>query len=467
MENTLLLHIGMPKTGTTALQGFLFFNRSKLEKYGWCYPIMNEGEIGYWERWEAERCGNGHGIYDALLVNDAQNEWDKGIEIILKHLKDKNVILSTEDIYENWTGKFIASMKEKFENIKVVIYLRRQDRAIESRYNQWVKGSIIYKPFKEYIESEPLPDNYLDYKEKLDTISQIIGRENLIVRVYEKQQLTENDTIKDFLSILGIPSDQDDWEKGHAGNGSLQGNYLEIKRLLNSVLYVDGLMGNEDSLHEWSYWKVKTDLANVCTELSESFSQEKGETGLFTVDERKEFLQKFASGNEEIARKYLHREEGILFYDDRMDFPVIEMNQHSSFESDMIRVFAAMMYAQSYRFRRLLEKKSDEIIGKIMIKEALRKSKNRKLLLFGAGRNCRKLLKVAGDMPTILIADNDLTKQGMVLNGIQVSHAGDIADWKKYFVVVTCQETDEIEEQLHGFCLEKEEDYILMREYVL
>lgn len=100
------------------------------------------------------------------------------------------------------------------------------------------------------------------------------------------------------------------------------------------------------------------------------------------------------------------------------------------------------------------------------MKEALRKSKNRKILLFGAGHNCKELLGAVGNME-VSIADNDITKQNMVLGGVQVKYAKDIIEWREYFVIVTCQETNEIEDYLCSLGLEKEEDYILMKEYVL
>lgn len=463
--NTLLIHIGTPKTGTTALQSFFLNNLSTLEKYGWCYPILNDGEMGYWDRWEVERFGNGYKIYDAWIVNGMRSEWDKGWEAILRYLNNKNVIISAEDIYMSGTDKFLADAKEKYGNIKVIVYLRRQDRVTESRYNQQVKGSIVYQTFDEFVSSDAVAENFLEYAMKLDSISQIIGKENLIIRVYEKQQLIGNNTVTDFLSAIGVPTDQDNWERSQEENRSLGGNYLEINRLLNSVLYVDSLMGSGYGLQAWTNWKVKTDFRNVCVELSNALERNK-EIALFTTNKRKEFLERFASDNEYIAREYLHREDGILFKDVRMDFPVLEMDQHTDFEADMIRVFAAMMYAQAYRFGNLLEKNTMNIVGRLLMKEALRKSKNRKIMLFGAGHNCQKLVDAVGNMQ-VSIADNDITKQNMILGGAQVRYAKDITEWQEYFVIVTCQETKEIEEQLHSLGLKKEEDYILMSEYVL
>lgn len=468
--NILLIHIGMPKTGTTALQNFLLDNNAKLAKYGWSYPILSDGqrgELGEIELSGIKRCGNGCWIYESWILDNIESEWDAGMDIVLRHLENKNVIISEETIYEYGTEKFIMDAKKKYENIKVVIYLRRQDRAIESRYNQHIKSLGEESTFIKFIESDGIPEHYLDYALKLDSISKIIGRENLIVRVYEKQQLVGNDIITDFLSILGIPSGQDDWEKSERMNLSLGGNFLEISKLINSMQSVEGILEGQNGEWSWSDRDVKKDFIDVCTKLSSVFAGNKGEFAFFTQDERKEFLEKYKWDNEKVARKYLHRENGSLFYDDRMDFPLLDINQSSSFEADMIRLFAAMMYVQDQRFRRLLAKKSNEVIGKLLMKDVLQKSKGRKLLLFGAGYNCKRLLNLVWNMPVELIADNDIKKQGEVINGIQVRYAKHIADWQEYFAIVTCQRTDEIEEQLCAFGLTKEKDYILMKEYSL
>ena len=43
MSNELVFHIGMPKTGSTALQRFLYENGDVLKQYRWSYPnLKNE-----------------------------------------------------------------------------------------------------------------------------------------------------------------------------------------------------------------------------------------------------------------------------------------------------------------------------------------------------------------------------------------------------------------------------------------
>lgn len=454
MNNTLLIHIGMPKTGTTALQNFLLQNDEKLKNYGWCYPVLNMTDI--------EECGNAYGIYESLILKKNQQEWDEGIEIALKHLENMSVILSTEGIFIDGIDQFITGVKKKHNNIKVIVYLRRQDREIESLYNQYIKIGTEYDTFDKFIESDKKLEKWLSYLSKLDSISRIIGKENLIVRVYEKQQMVGNDIIADFLSVLGISLNQEEWKKSAKMNPSLEGNYLEIKRLVNTLQKIEGLSGDKNNM-----WRdIQAYFYDVCVGLSHSYHSKK-EYGFFTKVQREAFLGKFVAENAQIAQKYLHRENGILFYDDREDYPTYTMKRDDGFEADMIRMFAMAIYMQKQEMKSVLGRKSAEILGKVLMKDILQRRRDRKILIFGAGHNCRRLFDFLGDIPATMIADNDMAKDNTVVNGVQVRHPKFIENCSGYFIVVTCAETDEIEEQLCGFGLKKGEDYLLMKEYGL
>ncbi|MBD5476929.1 MAG: hypothetical protein HDR17_13285 [Lachnospiraceae bacterium] len=458
MNNILMIHIGIPKTGTTALQNFLLQNDDKLQKYGWSYPILSEDKTQ--DMSDIESSGNAFYIYKDSISMGNKQVWEEGMDVVLKHLKNKNVIISAEGISVDGIEQFITGARGKYENVKVVVYLRRQDREIESLYNQHIKNGREHGTFDEYVKSDTNLKKWFNYLSKLDSVSRIIGRENFIVRVYEKQQLIGNDIVTDFLSVLGIPSDQDEWKRDAKMNPSIEGNYLEIKRLINTVQGIEGLF----DYREWE--DIQTGIFDLCIALSHSY-KDKREYGFFTIDQRKEFLEKFVVENEQIAREYLHRGDGILFYDDVADYPLYTMKQDNSFEADMIRMFTAMIYLQNRRIKQLFDQKSEELIGKILMKDILTKSRDRKLLIFGAGHNCHKLFGIVGNVPAAIIADNDLTKHGTVINGVNVMYTGNIADWQDYFVVVTCAETDEIEEQLCSFGLKKDEDYIFMKDYSL
>ncbi|MCR5603573.1 MAG: hypothetical protein K6G27_07720 [Lachnospiraceae bacterium] len=93
--STLYLHIGTPKTGTTAIQKFFELNEDVLRRYGISYPLMEQRTVG--------DNRNGH----FLSTRDYDPELDKrNWSIVESELKkyDK-VLLSDEAIYR--TGGYI------------------------------------------------------------------------------------------------------------------------------------------------------------------------------------------------------------------------------------------------------------------------------------------------------------------------------------------------------------------------
>lgn len=461
MSNTLLIHIGMMKTGTTALQKYLFENADVLESHGWIYPILDSNTASDKKFNDIrERGGNGHFLYGASQIIDTKSRnWNHGWEIILSDLKHKNVILSSELITIEDPEIFLKCALEKYNNIKVLIYLRRQDRWIESCYNENVKTNHLFGGIKEYIDSE----KKAHYLQQLDLISRIVGKENLIVRVYEKQQLVNKDIVADFLSVLAIQTENEFQDKCFI-NPSLRGNYFQIKRFINSIYGAKEYF--EESANMFN-WDMDVDFANVCWSLSRSIHQEKGEFGFFTPEERQEFLEKYTLENEQIAREYLHREDGVLFYDNRMDYPLYETGQYNSSEADIIRVFSTMLYYQNWKFQEMLNNIQKDILITMLMKDINQSLHNRKLLFFGAGFKCRELLGMLRDASVELIVDNDIQKDGTVLNMVTVHRVDSITDWHEYFVVVTCTQSEEIEKQLCRYGLKKGNDYIVVREYGL
>ena len=92
-ENLLLLHFGLPKTGTTSLQSFLKLNKKKLHELGWCYPDLNKEYYLHEEYPEQEK--NGY-LLDFFYMNSWENESRELWAIIKRKLKTSNVIISEE-----------------------------------------------------------------------------------------------------------------------------------------------------------------------------------------------------------------------------------------------------------------------------------------------------------------------------------------------------------------------------------
>lgn len=310
--STVYLHVGMPKTGTTAIQCFLSDNADPLKKHGICFPdfSLRYYRVGYRR--------NAHFL--ALPYIDEEGNRDHNrlcadYEPVMEQIEalgkeyDK-IILADEALWrarghqpEFWKN-FKADLKKRGLGLCIIVYLRRQDTYMESLYRQKIKEYATKMDFHTYLEYLCNVKYPFDYASNLDMFSDIVGKENLFVRVYEKEQYKgeEKNIFSDFLDILGI-SLQDGFEiRQAARNISIDGTRLAIQKILNTL---------SDPPNEiTALAKGLRSIQNYGVHANDNL-----QTTLFGPGEAAEFLGKYAESNERVAREYLGRDDGVLFYD--------------------------------------------------------------------------------------------------------------------------------------------------------
>lgn len=124
----IIFHIGMPKTGTTSLQSYLFSNKESLLSQ----QIVYEPEIF---------CSSGAHHYFA------SNFWtnpDETIKTLINRLtlhKNCKYYLISSEVLISWPQNFVQLLYKHLQefDIEVVLYIRRQDDLIESLYKQSIK----------------------------------------------------------------------------------------------------------------------------------------------------------------------------------------------------------------------------------------------------------------------------------------------------------------------------------------
>lgn len=501
MSNRIILHIGTPKTGTTAIQRFLIENESLLQQNGYSYPrLPGKGSIP----------NNGYGFSDYVkngIVDTSDPGWAKLWKIIKTELAKKNVILSWEVIFNYDIKSFFDAIKKQCDTIQVIVYLRRQDRYIESQWNQVVKQAHYPFEFEEYVASGVLP---LNYKERLDTIAQIIGKENLIVRIYEKGQFEgeRKDVISDFLHALNIKVDWNTCKVTPNDNPSLLGNYLEIKRRLNM----------DFCRYRWFYI-IESMLSETIFHRADSLNI-KSAQGMFTNEKRTAFLQQYEADNAAIAREYLERDDGILFYDHQqialneldastlpnsikkiysglyehwkkcisapsidttslkhsiksvekaqtqMDSELDELQKvHTSRED-----FIEKCFKIAHKYNRFLaEIYEDKFEKDLEIPEYLHKRcRGKRVFLFGTGAYSQCFVEKTNIFPVTFL-DNNAQKQQQFY-GKDILSPEQIENWNNCFVIIAVKKPEVIavmEQQLKGYGLKKEVDYLVAPEYFM
>lgn len=344
----LILHIGSPKTGTTALQSCLVNNQALLLENKICYTNFHTFYAGH--------NNHSHIIHGIIHEYYTKNRvpisalysypYKSIIESMKQYYHQNNcttLIISSEYLFEtNLLFPFppggerllrerrkhiIAYFKEAFKefDVKIVCYLRRQDNYIESLYNQTCKGldvevysdifnsslSFKYGEYK-YTLNEDTADNThlakfintaldVGYYNNLSQWAEIYGKENIIVRPYEKSQLPKGIEYDFLTNVLELDSDLFiDVDLNKTLNASFSKDILEYKMATQIF----------DLHDEFRALNKAPALVHL---------NENNKKNILAAKQAEEILEYYREDNEKIAREYLSREDGILFYDKRRE----------------------------------------------------------------------------------------------------------------------------------------------------
>lgn len=413
-KNVIVFHIGTTKTGTTALQRFLELNGEQLKQKGWVYPVGRD------ENSPLRLCNQGlyGGNGDCLMY---ANMFDASLSEILEYAKHHNVIISCESIwmleYEE-IEKFFRAVLERYVNIKIVVYLRRQDEFIESIYNQWVKNvnhvGRESRTLSEFVQHTDVSTTFFKYLNRLEILKKLVG-DRLIIRRYT------NNTVADFLSLMGLELENTVMPHPNVTNVTLGSRLLEIKRIVNGML---------PSAPWYDEQFISLNIANVNAGRKDYYKT-------MSPEMRRDILKTYEAENEEIARRYL-KDGKPLFENMNVDIPYKEYRA-TPFEEEMIRASFQCLNSLENWVRALdswghyHEAKLDYLNFQLK-KIAINLFKgDRKLAYFGAGNICKDCLENGLCRPDVIVDD----KGGREMDGIPVVSFDEINNWKDYYVIIT------------------------------
>ncbi len=290
MKPELYIHIGRPKTGSTALQAFLHSNREALARQGVCYP-----ETGRYQR-------ASHKLSLVYLPKLPDSKVVKGVsadklysdlatEILNSGLG--TAVISSEHFWLTNPKALPLILREQFD-VHVVAFVRRQDDVLVSSFIQEVKGGhlSIDVDLDDYIcNSGRL--NLLDYDKVLQRWAGVFGQKNMQVRLYET--LPEQHGIeRDFLQLIGVESQSGMVFSDIRRNVSPP---LEVLRLVEEM---DGLDLDSSSKRRLTALFSK---ASLILDAGESTSA----TALFSLAQRRQVLANFADSNTRLGKNFLNQ----------------------------------------------------------------------------------------------------------------------------------------------------------------
>lgn len=317
---TLVVHIGGSKSGSTAIQDFLFANRERLATIGIAVPNT---EMEY-----AEGRANQIWFFQNLI------EKEESAEVIAAQLRSieaefekkhaipaRVIVISAENLsnchdlacnFERLRGSF---------RIFVVLYIRRQEDAYQAAWQQWfVKTG---ENLEDWLASTKA--DFCDWAATLDRWERA-RPDATVVRIFDRNELVGNDIVNDFCKVLGLNIDT-----LRRPNMALNPSFgVHVSDLYHSMSAV--FEGPHDLKFEAQLYKLGVQSA-----------QKRPNEWIFSKAQLEMIRIRHAEGNARVRSRYFPNHSSILLFppvpeSDVMKLPQDEINRRN------IGVLAEMMF---------------------------------------------------------------------------------------------------------------------------
>lgn len=304
----LVLHIGTGKTGTTSIQTFLHANRRRLADLGFLYPrtpgktrharislsVLPEESVERAPAWHRQ----GYTSHP-----DFREEVHSSLRAELAEAGLPRAILSDEALFG---AKPVAleRLRELTDDIarslRLVLYLRRQDDHVASRYQQVVKVGETRR-LVERVQALNLRGFY-DYRAKLDRWQKAIEPTTIVVRRFERESFVAGSLHQDFLDAAGVDARADELRQVTQLNESLDAESVELLRILNlfRVQHHGATAGQIDN-------------RALIERLRSVTAADPGPTLTLPPDMQDAFMARWEESNRAVAREFLGEPSGELF----------------------------------------------------------------------------------------------------------------------------------------------------------
>ena len=200
--NRVFIHIGLPKTATSSIQSFLYENSAFLDQHGYHYLQTGLNHNLKCHHDMVWKLGLHKGpSYVEEDIDKYQQEVLDSLRAEVANNLEKDLILSSELLTFIGDFKQLQPVLDIFEGkeIKYILNLRRQDRFLESLYQQVVKDGVE-STFEEWFHHSR---GIANYNVLLNKLLQITTKENVIIDIFDARIPNLHPTVN-FLVSLGF-----------------------------------------------------------------------------------------------------------------------------------------------------------------------------------------------------------------------------------------------------------------------
>lgn len=313
----IFIHVGTHKTGSTFIQNFLHINRDLLLRNGYFYLTSPDDFAS-------------HSLPMLLKIGAAQitsEKRERFLKVVKKSLSfenAKNVVVSSEVFCEDLRPEKVKSIKNfisehasNYADVKIIIYVRRQDLYIESAFSEGVIHGLISKDINHF------PSHNLDYYYILHVFAEVFGKKNIIVRPFEKIQFQNGNLTSDFLSVLEI-SEKDKFTEPASVHRNVKPHpdFIEIARAYNSSGFEKDKAFSTKNV--FSHYFGESNMNKADQNVS-----------FLSNEKRHEILHNYEDSNKKVAEKFLGRKQ--LFFE-----KITEVNNPKTYDGLSAQAVAAI-----------------------------------------------------------------------------------------------------------------------------
>ncbi len=282
---SIILHIGTPKTGTTAIQSVLADNETVLQQSDITFLKTGRHRAAHNDLANAIRRKR----FDAKFK--ASFEEEVATEISLR--PSGKILLSSEIFSLIDAVKIRDALRFLSDHsLKIVVYFRRQDRYAEAFFKQRIKNGRSIMPFEQFLNSR-MGLKITDYNAILKDWADAFPNAEIVPRLYERDRFVDGDVVADFTALLGLSSTQ-------LAMGEIQRNVSPSKDVIDIMLALSPHLDSKQLRNLYQAMK---------SQQLEGFN---ASGDLFTRETRLKYLDRFLQANEEMRKIYFPKDKQLF-----------------------------------------------------------------------------------------------------------------------------------------------------------
>lgn len=315
-EPVLVVHLGGPKTGSSAIQAFCDRNRTELfRRHSILYPTLDpdripDGAAPFIPGDPACELAH-HGAVVMGMQPAAQDDYLARALDTCRRTGTRVLLLSLEAPALPAYADMVRRNADRFDGRTfAVCYVRRQDEWVESAWKQWglkYDRCATADDFARDLMTHAVRDDFFDAAVSvlehtwLDHAWSFLPARCMVVRPYERSALRDGDVVADLLGLLGASTLHGLIQPSATNFNTNHDLAPEAIRLLRMVRPMfSGVFDNApfELLHD---------------ALPDAVGKPFATAGLLSPRMRAEILSHYAPHNQRLARRMPGHEDGVLF----------------------------------------------------------------------------------------------------------------------------------------------------------